>query len=485
MTGTVAPVHHTPWLTAFDDSIACYVDQNRPRMEGKRVCIIGAGPSGTAALRAFQSAAAKGAEIPEIVCFEKQRTPGGLWNFNHKVGYDEHSQLIHNSMYRHLWSNGPKECLEFADYGFEEHFGTPIPSFPPREVLFDYIMGRIKKSGVEDWIRCSTAVLNCAYDATSEKFTVRVCHQPTGEETEEKFDWVICASGHFSTPNYPEFEGMETFTGRVLHAHDYRNAEEFSGKDVLVIGTSYSAEDIASQCYKFGAKSLTLSWRTKPMGFHWPDNFKTVPLLQKVAGRTCTFKDGSTADVDAIILCTGYQHHFPFMAKDLRLSTANRLCCDRLHEGVVWPDNNRLFYMGMQDQWLTFNMFDAQAWYARDVILGRINLPDRAIMDKEWAECRAKEDSLSGTDESMIRHQADYVKHLIKKTDYPMFDIEGVVQEFLAWEHNKHENIMTFRDKPHKSVMTGTVAPVHHTPWLTAFDDSIACYVDQNKPLSR
>jgi len=342
----------------------------------------------------------------------------------------------------------------------------------------------LKKSGVESWVRCSTVVQDCSYDAVSEKFTVRTLHQPTGEEVEDQFDWVICSTGHFSTPNFPEFEGMETFTGRVLHAHDFRNAEEFSGKDVLIIGTSYSAEDIASQCYKFGARSLTLSWRTQPMSFHWPDNFKTVPLLQKVSGRTCTFKDGSSVDVDAILLCTGYQHSFPFLKKDLRLSTTNRLWCDSLHEGVVWPDNNRLFYMGMQDQWFTFNMFDAQAWYVRDVILGRISLPDRETMDREWADWRSKEEGLDGSDESMIRYQADYTKHLIAKTDYPVFDIEGVIKEFLAWEHNKHDDIMTFRDKPHKSVMTGTVAPIHHTPWLKAFDDSIACYVDQNKPKS-
>ena len=30
----------------------------------------------------------------------------------------------------------------------------------------------------------------------------------------------------------------------------------------------------------------------------------------------------------------------------------------------------------MQDQWFTFNMFDAQAWYARDLILGRLKVPD-------------------------------------------------------------------------------------------------------------
>jgi len=48
----------------------------------------------------------------------------------------------------------------------------------------------------------------------------------------------------------------------------------------------------------------------------------------------------------------------------------------------------------------------------------------------------------------------------------------------MEWEHNKHENIMTFRDKSHKSLMTGTMAPVHHTPWLVAYDDSIDGYVN-------
>ena len=44
----------------------------------ERVCIIGAGPSGTAVLRAFKSAQEKGASIPEIVCYEKQDDWGGL-----------------------------------------------------------------------------------------------------------------------------------------------------------------------------------------------------------------------------------------------------------------------------------------------------------------------------------------------------------------------------------------------------------------------
>ena len=52
--------------------------------------------------------------------------------------------------------------------------------------------------------------------------------------------------------------------------------------------------------------------------------------------------------------------------------------------------------------------------------------------------------------------KGDYVKSLIALTDYPDFNIDGVNAAFFEWEHNKHSNIMTFRDCPHRSLMTGT-----------------------------
>ena len=57
----------------------------------------------------------------------------------------------------------------------------------------------------------------------------------TGEQEVEKFDYVVVATGHFSTPNIPYFEGLEKFPGRVLHAHDFRDALEFKGEDILLV----------------------------------------------------------------------------------------------------------------------------------------------------------------------------------------------------------------------------------------------------------
>ncbi|TJV65323.1 MAG: NAD(P)/FAD-dependent oxidoreductase, partial [Mesorhizobium sp.] len=252
---------------------------------------------------------------------------------------------------------------------------------------------------------------------------------------------------------------------------------EFRDKDILIIGRSYSAEDIGSQCYKYGAKSITSSYRSKPMGFKWPDNWKEVPLLQKVVGKTAHFKDGSTSDFDAIILCTGYLHSFPFLTEDLKLKTANRMWPDGLYEGVVWEKNPQLSYIGMQDQFYTFNMFDAQAWFARDVIMGRIKLPSAEAMAEHGRKWRAREETLEDA-EQMIWFQGDYTRELMEQTDYPGFDVEAVNQTFMEWEHHKVENIMTFRDNAYRSLMTGTMAPLHHTAWLQAMDDSMESYLE-------
>jgi len=92
-----------------------------------------------------------------------------------------------------------------------------------------------------------------------------------------------------------------------MHAHDFRDAVEFRGKDVLIIGSSCeccvflhcketiinwyelrnvfctrpecmhttphhtdSAEDISSQLYKYGVNHVTLCYRSAPMPFSWP-----------------------------------------------------------------------------------------------------------------------------------------------------------------------------------------------------------------------
>jgi len=441
------------------------------------VAIIGAGPSGLAALRAFESARLKGAEIPDLVCFERQSNWGGLWNYTWRTGTDEFGEPVHGSMYRYLWSNGPKECLEFADYTFEEHFGRAIPSYPPRAVLHDYIAGRVKRSGVRKYMRFNTSVQAVAFSKATGKFSITTKDLVNDTLATQEFDYVINATGHFSTPNIPAFEGMNKFPGRIMHSHDFRDAVEFAGKELLIVGASYSAEDIGIQCYKYGAKSITFSYRTRPMGFNWPENFTERPLLTKLVGKTAHFADGSTKDVDAIVLCTGFLHHYPYLPDELRLKSNNRLFPLGLYKGIVWQHCPQFMYIGAQDQYYTFNMFDAQAWYARDVILGRIALPDFAAREADLLQWRAKEEAVADPFEA-IDYQTEYTRDLLAVTDYPPLDVDRVAELFKEWEHHKVEGILTYRDRAYPSVITGTMSPTHHTKWIEALDDSLETFLN-------
>ena len=42
---------------------------------------------------------------------------------------------------------------------------------------------------------------------------------------------------------------------------------------------------------------------------------KEVFHLDRLEGNKAIFKDGHEQEADAVILCTGYLHHFPFLSE--------------------------------------------------------------------------------------------------------------------------------------------------------------------------
>ena len=376
-------------------------------------------------------------------------------------------------MYRNLWSNAPKECHEFADYSFDRHFAKPIPSFVSRDTFRDYILGRAKDSDIRRFIQFNTVVRRVEFDPHKESFLVQTENLTTGKGRRENFDYVIVAVGHFSVPNIPYFEGIETFPGQVIHSHDFRDARQFVGRDILIIGGSLSAEDIALQTFKFGAKSITISYRTKPMLFKWPSQIEEKPLLNRISRKTVHFSDGSASDYDSIVICTGYKHHFPFLEEDLRLVATNCLYPAQLYKGIFFNDQPRLMYLGMQNLVFSLSLFDAQAWYVRDVILGRIEIPNKSEREIDMLAWKSREMLIEEKPES-IDFQTAYVKNLVDATDYPFGEssLNKTAGIFKAWVIDKQSSIIEFRDQPYVSAITGTKATTYSTPWVEAKEDS-------------
>jgi trimethylamine monooxygenase len=118
----------------------------------------------------------------------------------------------------------------------------------------------------------------------------------------------------------------------------------------------------------------------------------------------------------------------------------------------------------MQDRFFTFTLFDAQAWWIRDVILGRIKLPSEDDMVADSESIVATEENL-GDLNSQILFQAEYLKSLIADTDYPKFDIALATKNFQKWWKSKQENIVGCRDLAFVSAVDGTMGLLPMSEW--------------------
>jgi len=103
-----------------------------------------------------------------------------------------------------------------------------VSSYPPRAAIRDYLLGYFKHSKLdESVIRLSTTVTNVEWVAEKGHFCVSVKDNKAGRKYSELFDYVVVANGHFSTPNVPEFPGIQDFQGSVLHSHDFRSGTAY------------------------------------------------------------------------------------------------------------------------------------------------------------------------------------------------------------------------------------------------------------------
>jgi cation diffusion facilitator CzcD-associated flavoprotein CzcO len=75
---------------------------------------------------------------------------------------------------------------------------------------------------------------------------------------------VVVATGFNHTPRVPDWPGRGEYDGELLHAGDYRNAEPYAGRDVLVVGVGNTGAEIAVDLVEGGAARVRLAVRTAP-----------------------------------------------------------------------------------------------------------------------------------------------------------------------------------------------------------------------------
>jgi putative flavoprotein involved in K+ transport len=116
--------------------------------------------------------------------------------------------------------------------------GSP-ERYPARDEVVGYLRGYAEAFGLP--VLAGKRVLRAERDAGG---GLRLLTDHGGEY---RARILIAATGSFARPHQPRFPGQEAFRGKILHAAEYRNAEPFRGKRVVVVGAGNSAVQIAHE----------------------------------------------------------------------------------------------------------------------------------------------------------------------------------------------------------------------------------------------
>ncbi|XP_033228369.1 flavin-containing monooxygenase FMO GS-OX-like 2 [Belonocnema kinseyi] len=388
----------------------------------KRVCVIGGGAAGLCALRHLAS----DLHNFEPEAFEQSGDIGGTWVYTEKTGFDENGLPIHTSMYRDLRSNAPCELMNFPDF---RQMKSEKGSGVHRKVLLSYLHDYANHFQVLQFIKFYTKVESVRPEiikTDEENLTiwyVKIKDVKTKQIEDKIFDAVMVCSGNYSQPNIPKIPGIETFPGRILHSHSYRIPEEFSGKSVMILGSAFSATDIAVELAPH-ADIIYLSNRNERITSLLPPSVIQVPGIKKVEGNIIFFTDGSSISVEAFMYCTGYSIQFPFLDKTCGISVDDNYVFP-IYKHTININHPTMCFLGINSYVITFPMFHVKARYYMAFLKKQFSLPSKEIM---------LEDS---------KLKVSKKRHAHRKA----LDVWTIIRESDLWHYKDYKIILSEDDK--------------------------------------
>ncbi|MEU7765478.1 NAD(P)-binding domain-containing protein [Nocardia sp. NPDC049190] len=146
---------------------------------------------------------------------------------------------------------------------------------------------------------------------------------------------LINCTGTWEHPFIPHYPGAETFAGRQLHTRQYRTAEEFAGKHVVVVGGGVSAVQLLDEI----SQVTTTTWVTRT-----PPRFRDTTFTEDV-GRTAValVEDRVRRGLPpgSVVSVTGLRLDDRLRAAEARGALERLPMFERIEPGGVrWADNS-------------------------------------------------------------------------------------------------------------------------------------------------
>jgi cation diffusion facilitator CzcD-associated flavoprotein CzcO len=384
-----------------------------------RIGVIGGGAAGITAVKELIERGV------DVIAFEKGDRVGGLWVQDNTSGL--------SPAYDSLHLNTSKGRTQFADYPMPEEW----EDYPAGSKVAGWLQDYAETFGVTPHYRFNTTVTSVHKD--DEGWVIE-----TADGASFEVDGVVVANGHNWDPRWPEPGYPGEFAGEQMHAHDYRTAETFRGKRVIVVGMGNSAMDIAVDAsyvaddvmlsarhgsyivpkYLFGKPAdatngalSVLPWRVRQviaqtmLGFavgkpqHYGllepsfglfQNHPTIsdtilhrithgevrPVrgIERFDGNTVHFTDGTEEQADIIVWATGYRVTIPFLDESWLTDNAENM---PLYKRVFHTEDPSLTFVGlMQSTGAAMPVVEAQSKLAAAYFAGQYALPSKARIER-------------------------------------------------------------------------------------------------------
>lgn len=148
--------------------------------------------------------------------------------------------------------------------------------------------------------------------------------------------FVVSATGTWDQPFWPAYPGIATFAGRQLHAADYRRPDELSGQRVVVVGGGNSAAQILAEV----SMVAETTWVTSRASRFLPDDVDGRDLFNAATARIRAMREGrehsGVGGLGDIVMVAGVRD-----ARDRGVLKAQPMFSRLTPSGVAWPDGSQ------------------------------------------------------------------------------------------------------------------------------------------------
>jgi cation diffusion facilitator CzcD-associated flavoprotein CzcO len=365
----------------------------------KTVAIIGGGPSGIAVAKALEAENAFG----EIVVFELQAQLGGVWNYTeHKQGtaeipisedlhstddYESKCHLYESPMYEDLITNIRGDLMSYKGLAFPESCAI----LPTRQEVLAYVLEYSKNLSPPISVRTNCPVVYLRKESST--WILRYKNLLNQNVTEQKFDFVVIANGHYNSTYIPYVPGLHEWSQQspdtVIHSKYYVNNKKYKGRKVLVVGNAPSGIDISQQLTEVTWPVYRSKRHDSPIK---DKDVIEIPQIAKydVATRSALGVDGSVlSDIDYIIFCTGYRYDIPFMKSYMKGDDAiitDGVRTRHLYRHIFYIPDPTLSFVGLNKNVIPFPMAESQGAVIARVYSGRLSFPSEDVMRESELE---------------------------------------------------------------------------------------------------